>query len=118
MSGQTEESLPVLLSFNIESLTAKVVLGYIEHESKECVALGEAVVCVNCRGTHGDQKSPVRERQVEVSRLRVVQKLSYAEAVKKVAEDRARDPERSGVSSRSVPEQGNRPTSDICFSKI
>ena len=59
------------------------------HETKECVALGKVVVCVNCRGAHGagDQKCPVRERQVEVSRVRVVQKLSYAEAVKKVEED-------------------------------
>ena len=42
---------------------------------------------------------------MEVSRVRVAQKLSYAEAVKKVEEDgsRGRDPERSGVSSRSVP---------------
>ena len=31
---------------------------------------------------------------------------------------RGRDPERSGVSSRSVPVQRDRPTSDICFSKI
>jgi hypothetical protein len=35
----------------------------------------------------GDQKCPVREGQVEVSRVRVVQKLPYAEAVKKVQED-------------------------------
>ena len=34
-----------------------------------------------------------------------MQKLSYAEAVKKVEEDGSRDPERSGVSSRSVPVQ-------------
>jgi hypothetical protein len=49
----------------------------------------------------------VRERQIEVSRVRLVQKLSFAEAVKEVEEDgsRGRDPERSGVSSRSVPEQ-------------
>ena len=45
--------------------------------------------------------------RVEVSRVRVVQKLLYAEAVKKVEEDGSmgRDPERSGVSSRSVPVQ-------------
>ena len=92
------------------------------HETKECVALGKVVVCVNCRGAHGPgvQKCLVRERQVEVSRVRVEQKLSYAEAVKKVEEDGSsgRDPERSDVSSRSVPVQRDKPTSDICFSKI
>ena len=43
----------------------------------------------------------VRERQVDVSRVRVVQKLSYVDAVKKVKEDGSsgRDPERSVVSS-------------------
>ena len=78
------------------------------HETKKCVALGNVVVCVNCRGAHGDgyQKCPVRERQVEVTRDRIVQKLWYAEAVKKVKEDGSRgsDPE-SGVSSRYVPVQ-------------
>jgi hypothetical protein len=56
----------------------------------------------------------VRERQVEVSRVRVEQKLSYAEAVKTVEEDgsRGRDPERSGVSGRSVPVQRDRPSSE------
>jgi hypothetical protein len=48
----------------------------------------------------------VRERQVEVARVRVVWKVSYAEAVKKVEEDglrlRLRDTERC----------------DICFSKV
>ena len=34
----------------------------------------------------GDQKCPVRERQVEVSRVRLVQQL-YAEAMKKIEED-------------------------------
>ena len=71
--------------------------------------MGKVLICVNCRVAHraGDQKCPERERQVGVSRVRVVQKLSYAEAVKKVEEEgaRGRDPER-------------RPTSDICFSKI
>ena len=40
--------------------------------------------------------------------------------MKKVEEDgsRGRDPERSGVSSRSVPVQRDRPTRYICFSKI
>ena len=49
-------------------------------------------MCVNCRDAHGavDQKCPVRERQVEVSRVRVVQKLSCAEAVKKVEEHGSR----------------------------
>ena len=63
----------------------------------------------------GDQKCSLRERQVQVSRVRGVQKLSYAEAVKKVEEDGSsgRYPERSGVSSRSVPVQMDRPTSDI-----
>ena len=48
------------------------------------------------------------------SRVRVVQKLSYAEAAKKVEEDGSRGEgcERSGVSSRSVPVQRDRPTSD------
>lgn len=71
------------------------------------------MVCVNCKGAHG-------AGYVEVSRVRVVQKLSYAEAVKKVEEDgsRGRDHQRSGVSSRSVPAQRDKPTSDICFSKI
>ena len=42
-----------------------------------------------------------------------MQKLSYAEAVKKVEEDgsRGRDSERSGVSSRSVPVQRDSSTS-------
>ena len=32
----------------------------------------------------GDQKGPVRVRQIEVSRVRAVLKMSYAEAVRKV----------------------------------
>ena len=49
----------------------------------------------------------MRKRQDDVSRVRVVQKLTYAEAVKKVEEDGSkwRDPERSGVTSRCVPAQ-------------
>ena len=40
--------------------------------------------------------------------------------MKKVEEDgsRLRDPERIPVSSRSVTAQRDRPTSDICFSKV
>ena len=53
-------------------------------------------------------------------RVRVVRTVSYAEAVKKVEEEgsRVRDPERIPVNSRSVPEQKDRPTSDISFSKL
>ena len=67
---------------------------------------------------HGIRNVPC-ETQVKVSRVRVVQKLSYTEAVKKVEEhgSRGRDPERSGVSSRSVPGR-DRLKSDISFSKI
>ena len=67
-----------------------------------------------------DQKGLLRERKVEVTRIREVQRVSYAEAVKKVEEDgsRWRDPERICVSRRSVPAQKDRPMSDICFSKI
>ena len=55
------------------------------------------------------------ERQVEVSRVTVVQKLSYAEAVKKVEEGGSRgwDPERSGVSRRVIPVQRDKQTSDM-----
>jgi hypothetical protein len=63
----------------------------------------------------------VRERQVEDTNVRVVQKFSYAEAVKKVEEDesRGRDPERSVMSSRSLPVQRDKPTSDIqCLRKV
>ena len=63
-------------------------------------------MCVNCRGAHvaGDRKCQMQQRQVEVARARVVQKVSYAEAVKKVEEDRSRvrDSERIPVNSRSV----------------
>ena len=43
---------------------------------------------------------PVRERQVEVTRITVVQKVLYAEAVKRVVEEdgsRVKDPERIPV---------------------
>ena len=77
------------------------------------------MVCVNCTGPHGAgvQKCPVRERQVEVSRVRIVQTLLYAETVKKVEEDgsRGRHPERSGMSRRAVPVQGDRPTSPTVY---
>ena len=45
-------------------------------------------LCVNYRGTHGaeDEMCQVRERQVEVARIRVVQKVLYAEAAKRVVE--------------------------------
>ena len=41
---------------------------------------------VNARGTHGS----VRERQVGVARISVVQKMSYAEAVKRILVSRIR----------------------------
>ena len=76
-----------------------------------CVVSVDKVV--NCRGGHvaGGRKCPVSQRQVEVARVRVVQKVSYAEAVKKAEEDgsRVRDPE----SSRSVLAQSDSPTTDI-----
>ena len=88
------------------------------HETKECVVLGKVVECVNCRGAHGagDQTCPVWGKQVEVSRVRVEQRLSYAEAVKKVEEDGLKG--RSGESSRDIPVQRDWPKSDISFSKI
>ena len=53
----------------------------------------------------------MRERQVEVTRVRVVQKLLHAEALKKLEEEGSsgRNPERSWVSSTSVPVQRDRP---------
>ena len=44
---------------------------------------------MNCRGSHvaGDQKCPMREWQVEVARVGVVQKVSYAKVVKRVVEE-------------------------------
>ena len=47
------------------------------------------MVCANCSSGHGagDQKCPVQERRVEVTRIRVVQRVSYADAVKDVEED-------------------------------
>jgi hypothetical protein len=57
-------------------------------ESKDCVISVKEVVCVNCRVDHvaGDQKCPVRERRVEIAMVRVVEKVLYALAVKKVVE--------------------------------
>ena len=67
-------------------------------ETKECVAWGKEVVCVNCRGAHGagDQKCPVQESQVELTKVRGEQRVSHAEAVKKIEEDgsKGRDAER------------------------
>ena len=59
-------------------------------------------LCVSCGGDHGagDQRCLLRERQVEVARVTVVQKVSYDEAVKRVVEEdgsRVRDPERIPV---------------------
>ena len=56
--------------------------------------------------------SHARERQVEVSRVRLVQQL-YAEAMKKIEEDGSmgRNPAKSGASSRSVPVQRDSPRS-------
>ena len=46
--------------------------------------------------------------------------MSHTEAVRKVEEDgsRGRDHERIPMSSRSVPAQRDRPTSDLRFSKV
>jgi hypothetical protein len=74
------------------------------HWTNKCVV---SVKEVNYRGAlvAGDKKCPVRERQVEVDSVRVVQKMSYTEAVKKVEEDglRVRYPKRLPVSSRPLP---------------
>ena len=84
---------------------------------EDCVvSVDKVCVChVNSRGVHvaGDRKCPVRERetQVEVARVRVVQKVSYAEGVKKGV----RDPGRMPVNSRSVPAQRDRPMSDTLY---
>ena len=78
-------------------------------------------MCVSTfRGTHGagDQRCLLRERQVEVARIRVVQKVPYAEAVKRVVEEdgsRVRDPKRIHVSSPK-PIESDR--NNMCFSKV
>ena len=66
-------------------------------------------MCVNCGGTHvaGDKKYPVRERPVEIARAE--QKVSYAEAVKRVEDYGSR------VSSMPRPIQSN---TSLCFSKV
>jgi hypothetical protein len=63
---------------------------------------------VNCGGVHvaGNQKCLVRESQVEVSRVRVEKKVSYAEKVKRVEDDGSR------VSSSPRPIQSDR---NVCF---
>ena len=85
------------------------------HGTEDGVGLVDTVVSVNCRGVHvaGDRKCLLRERWVEV--VRVVQRLSYAVAVKKVEEDgsRLKDPERIPVSSRFVPVQRDRAIRDL-----
>ena len=49
----------------------------------------DKVLCICFGGAHGagDRRCPVREKQVDVARVRVVQKVSYAEAVKRVVEE-------------------------------
>lgn len=72
----------------------------------DCVVLVDDAACVSCRSAHaaGDWMCPVRERPGKVARVRVVQKVLYDEAEKKVEKDglRVRDPERITVSSRFV----------------
>ena len=50
------------------------------------------MVCFNCSGAHGagDQTCPVRERPVQVTSVRLQQRVSYAEEIKNVEEDRSR----------------------------
>ena len=77
-------------------------------------------MCLNCCGTHGagDHSCLGRERQVEVARVRVVQKVLYDEAVKRVVEEdgsRAKDHKRLPVSRpRSIKTNSN----NIYFNKI
>ena len=63
--------------------------------------LGKVVECVNCRGSHsaGDQKWPLRETQVEVSRVNVVQKfvICWGSEESRGRWSRGRGYERSGV---------------------
>lgn len=94
--------------FRREILREKCAGGY---GIKECVVSVEKTVCVNCVSTHvaGDHKSLVQERQVEVARVRLEQKVLYAEAVKRVEDDGSR------VSSRPRPIQSDM---NLCFSKV
>lgn len=55
------------------------------HETKECVESLEKAVC-QLWGFPGDQKCQVQERQVAVVRV-IVQKVSYAEAWRRVEDD-------------------------------
>lgn len=66
---------------------------------------------VNCGGAHvaGNQKCLVQERLVEVARVKVEQKVSYAEKVKRVEDDGSR------VSSSPRPIQSDR---NVCFTKV
>ena len=59
------------------------------HGTEDCAVSVYKVVCVNSRGADvvGDRKCQVRERQVDLTRVRVVQRVSYAEAMKEVEED-------------------------------
>ena len=50
-----------------------------------CCISGKGLVCKTVAA--GDQRCPLRERQVEVSRIRVLQMLLYAEAVTIVVEE-------------------------------
>ena len=56
-------------------------------------------------GAHGDgdQKCLVRERQVKVARVRVVQKVLCAETMNKVEEDGSRMRIRRGISKPPLP---------------
>ena len=88
--------------------------GKMACETKECVVSVEKAVCVSC----GDRRCPVRDRQVKVARVTVVQKVSYAEAVKRVVEEdgyRVRDTERIPVSRQKPRESDGK---NMCFSKV
>lgn len=58
----------------------------------------------------------MREKQVEVARVIVMKKMLYAEEVE--GGSRVRDSERIPENSRSLPEQRDRPMSDICFNEV
>ena len=99
-------------SFDTELLPDKVMLEYVSYPVRAFVLnplQWDKGVCVNCWGAHvdGDQKCPVRVRQVEVARY---------EAVRKVEDGglRVREPERIPVSSKPVQSDPN----SLCFSKV